>query len=99
MPATRPHSTALERRTVWFRGDVQGVGFRATTQRLAGGLALTGTVRNLADGGVELVVEGTVPEIDRLIAGLREHFGSEAFDHEQQVAEATGSFTGFRIRH
>lgn len=54
-----------ERRRLNVTGRVQGVGFRATTQRLAGGFAVRGFVRNLADGGVEIVAEAEPDELDR----------------------------------
>ena len=46
-----------------FRGHVQGVGFRATAARVAEGFEVAGHVRNLADGSVELVVEGNDTEV------------------------------------
>jgi acylphosphatase len=51
-------SAALERRTVFYSGLVQGVGFRYTTQRIAQQHAFAGFVRNLPDGRVQLVAEG-----------------------------------------
>lgn len=99
MPLTKPSPSAIQHRTIWFRGDVQGVGFRAMTQRLASKLALAGTVQNLADGRVELIAEGSSAEIDQLIVGLREHFGADAFEIEQDASPTTGSFNGFHIRY
>jgi acylphosphatase len=43
---------------VLYSGNVQGVGFRYTVKTVATGFEVTGTVRNLADGRVELVAEG-----------------------------------------
>jgi acylphosphatase len=54
--------------TAVVRGRVQGVGFRWSTQRIARGLGLVGTVRNLRDGAVEVIAEG--PRVE--LAGLRE---------------------------
>ena len=42
---------------VRYSGQVQGVGFRYTAQRLAEGYAVSGYVRNLPEGDVELVAE------------------------------------------
>lgn len=81
-----------EQRTVLFSGDVQGVGFRATTARLASGLAVTGTVRNLPDGRVELVAEGTAAEIDRLVHSVQQHFGEQVTDTTSTTAPPTGRF-------
>ncbi|HVX87127.1 MAG TPA: acylphosphatase [Phycisphaerae bacterium] len=58
-----------------FSGRVQGVGFRMTAVALSRGLAVAGTVRNLPDGRVELVVQGSSGEIESLVGRLREHFG------------------------
>ena len=48
---------------VYFSGHVQGVGFRQTANRLAKGFEITGWVKNLGDGRVELVAEGKEFEI------------------------------------
>ena len=63
-----------ERRRITFSGRVQGVGFRMTTVHFAQDLPLAGTVQNLPDGGVELIVQGPGPDIDTLLARLGEHF-------------------------
>lgn len=66
---------ALERRRIVFSGRVQGVGFRATTSWLARGFEVTGYVRNLPDGRVEVVAEGDGPEIDRFLDSIRSDLG------------------------
>ncbi len=48
---------------IYFSGHVQGVGFRQTAHRLAKGFEITGWVKNLSDGRVELLVEGDEREI------------------------------------
>ncbi len=55
-----------------FEGRVQGVGFRYTAKDLARGYDLLGTVRNLADGTVELIVAGDGREIAEFLRELRE---------------------------
>ena len=45
------------RREVYFSGQVQGVGFRYTVMRIASTLEVTGHVRNLPDGRVQLIAE------------------------------------------
>jgi acylphosphatase len=59
-----------ERREVYFEGEVQGVGFRYTAQRVAAKFAVTGYVRNLPDGRVLLVAEGHPSEVDRFLAAV-----------------------------
>ena len=83
---------------ILFSGQVQGVGFRWTTQRIASGLPLHGCVRNLPDGRVEVVVSGTPDNIQRLIDRLRERFGSGISDIYRQQTEAAEAFTGFTIQ-
>ena len=61
-----------EQRHIIYRGQVQGVGFRMTTVRIAKGFHITGYVKNLADGSVELVAEGEREEIRSFIAELEE---------------------------
>ena len=46
-----------------FKGRVQGVGFRYTTQRAANRYDLAGLVLNLPDGSVEAFLQGTSPNI------------------------------------
>ena len=53
------------RRELFFSGRVQGVGFRYTAQMVSRDYAVSGYVRNLADGRVELVAEGPRDEVDR----------------------------------
>ena len=48
-------------------GVVQGVFFRAQTQREAAALGLSGWVRNLPNGRVEFVAEGATSDVDALI--------------------------------
>jgi len=59
-----------ERRNYRFLGRVQGVGFRATTASLARSHKVAGTVQNLRDGSVELIVEGEPTEIDRFVQSI-----------------------------
>ncbi|MBC7794094.1 MAG: acylphosphatase [Clostridia bacterium] len=51
-------SEGLARVTLWITGRVQGVFYRASALEKAQGLNLSGFVKNLADGSVEMVVEG-----------------------------------------
>ena len=61
-----------ERAVVFFSGHVQGVGFRFTCRGLAAGFSVTGHVKNLANGRVELVAEGERREVEAFIQAIRE---------------------------
>lgn len=53
------------------RGRVQGVGFRFAAQRAARSIGVSGIVRNLPNGDVEIVVQGEQDRIDRMIDWAR----------------------------
>jgi len=65
--------TARDWRAVRLRieGNVQGVGFRNWTQRLAGQLGLAGWARNRRDGSVEAVFCGPLAEVEEAVARCR----------------------------
>jgi acylphosphatase len=60
----------MERVVVHYSGRVQGVGFRATVRQIACGYDVTGTVKNLADGRVELIAEATKAELKAFLEGI-----------------------------
>ena len=63
---------ALVRHHIIVTGRVQGVCYRYFCQEMAETLSLTGWVRNLPDGSVELEVQGKEPDIDSLCERLYE---------------------------
>lgn len=90
--------TGLERRTVVYSGRVQGVGFRMTVLQRSRGFAVSGYVRNLDDGRVELVVEGVVDQIERFLAAVANDM-SQFIRHVQVVpSKANGEFNSFEIQ-
>lgn len=88
-----------QRRTVHFRGQVQGVGFRYTTCQVAARFDVSGTVCNLDDGSVRLIAEGDDTELTRFIAGVAEAMDGRIRDCSEDVGEATGEFRGFSVVH
>jgi len=88
---------ADEQRLIRFFGDVQGVGFRYTACRVAGGHDVTGYVRNLPDGSVECLVEGSVEEIDAFLAALGERMRRYIRRQVQQTAGASGAYRSFGV--
>lgn len=90
---------ASQQRTVRFSGEVQGVGFRYTATRTAEGYDVSGYVKNLPDGRVECVAEGTASEIDAFLDDLRGRMGRHIRDEAQQTAPASGRYDGFGVRY
>lgn len=78
---------------------MQGVFFRKHTRLTATGLGLTGQVRNLPDGSVEVLAAGTDQQLDALISWC--HLGPEkAAVSSVTVKECEPQeFTGFKIVH
>ena len=88
-----------QRAVVHVTGIVQGVGFRPFVYRVAKSLSLRGYVLNLGDAGVEIVVEGTEKQIQKLINTIKNNLPSisriDTFDIEWASAENT--FSDFLI--
>ncbi len=77
---------------------MQGVGFRYAAKQTAVGYEVTGTVRNLPDGRVELVAEGDQTELEAFQEGIREAGLRGLIRNEQALwSEASGEFRGFEI--
>ena len=92
-------TSPVHRRSCYFSGRVQGVGFRYTVQNLAIQYDVQGYVRNLPDGRVELVVEGPDPEMEHLVDSLQQKMNGFIRRVDVNVAPGTGEFHGFSIRH
>lgn len=60
----------IRRLSLRFEGEVQGVGFRWTSRRLANEIGLTGWVRNEWDGSVSMELQGTSDQIARFFGRL-----------------------------
>jgi acylphosphatase len=83
-----PHQ--FETLSITVRGRVQGVGFRAATIRRAHMHGVTGWVRNMEDGSVQVMAQGTPDQVDALLSWL--HQGPPAsrvgeVTHEQVATE------------
>jgi acylphosphatase len=92
-------TTPAHRHTVTYTGHVQGVGFRYTTHSIARNHAVTGYVRNLPDGRVELVAEGNRHELDAFLEEVRSRLANHIRDERHDIGPATGEFSTFEIRH
>lgn len=82
---------------IYFKGTVQGVGFRYTCHNYAQGLGLKGTVRNLPDGRVELWAQGASDVIESLIEQLKDHFGGYIHEIQRNDQASDLEFPDFRI--
>ena len=89
----------MVRSHVLFSGSVQGVGFRYTTQRFAREFKINGWVKNLPDGRVEMMAEGSRERIDNLIFKLDRHFGSKINSKDVDWLDARGHFSDFTITY
>jgi acylphosphatase len=83
---------------VVFTGTVQGVGFRYTTMGIAQGFAVTGFVRNLPDGRVELIAEGADDEVERFLDAIRRRMAGYIEGHTISDESPRG-YAAFVIEH
>ena len=83
---------------VYYSGHVQGVGFRYSVKQLSLEFDVTGWVKNLPDGRVEMVIEGARDELETFQAAIPDA-GLRRFIRETQShwSEGTGEFRGFEI--
>ena len=84
--------------SVFYSGSVQGVGFRYTAKSVASGFEVTGTVRNLRDGGVELIAEGERGELEAFRGAIRDA-GLAGLIRDETVtwSDAQNEMQGFEI--
>jgi acylphosphatase len=91
-------SMSRQRLQVCYSGRVQGVGFRYTTKHLALGFEVTGSVRNLPDGRVELTLEGERSELEAFREAVREsELGHFIRTEDVRWGDARNEFRGFDI--
>lgn len=83
--------------TVYFSGHVQGVGFRYQTVQVAREFEVSGFVRNLADGRVQLEAEGDKEEVRRFIAEVEDRLDTYIRHSERGESSRPASFREFRI--
>jgi acylphosphatase len=89
----------MHRQTCYFSGRVQGVGFRYTVQNLALQYNVRGYVKNMADGRVELVMEGPEGEMNHLVDDINQKMNGYIKRVDKSTAPATGEFKQFFVRH
>ena len=84
--------------TIFFSGRVQGVGFRYTTRQVAMEFDVSGYVKNLVDGRVQLEVEGKAEVVAAFVAALDERMHGYVRKAERSAETRAAQFSGFTIR-
>jgi len=89
----------MHRVHVLYHGRVQGVGFRATAHRIAVRRPVTGFVRNLPEGSVELEVQGESAVVAAFLADVQRQFVGFITDEERaEIADVPGE-SGFVVQY
>jgi acylphosphatase len=80
-----------------FSGRVQGVGFRFTARRIAGRYELSGFVRNLPNGTVEMFAQGGANDVAQCLRDIGEAFAGYVRDAKIEDALPDARYDGFSI--
>lgn len=83
---------------IYYSGKVQGVGFRYIVKDLAEGFRITGWVKNLQDGRVEILAELEEDILKDFLKKIRGNFSGYIRDVEIDWKPATGEFSEFAIK-
>jgi acylphosphatase len=88
----------LRRETIFFSGRVQGVGFRFSANAIAQRLQVKGTVENLDDGRVKIIVEAEPAEIDSLLIAIQTSMPGHVHKIDRFESEPSFEFENFSVR-
>lgn len=80
-------------------GDVQGVGFRATTRYFAQQLNIKGTVKNLSDGTVEIFAQAEKITLEKLLEKLKTEYGLSIVSADAAFTQPSKLFSDFKVVH
>lgn len=83
---------------VFVSGQVQGVGYRASTCKMATQLGLNGWVRNLTDGRVEAVFEGTPEVVETMLKWCKQGSRMAIVRAVEIIDEPPENIQGFQIK-
>ncbi|MCA9279706.1 MAG: acylphosphatase [Phycisphaeraceae bacterium] len=97
MSETHPQSEC-QRVVVFYAGTVQGVGFRATTKRIAKNHAVTGWVRNEDDGRVQLQTQGNTQAVDGFLGEIASTLAHRIETMTKQAAPVQQDESDFSIQ-
>jgi acylphosphatase len=82
---------------VYYTGMVQGVGFRATAVEIAKDYAVTGWVKNLSDGRVQLLAEGPAEDVDKFLEAVRGRWKDNIEKEDLETQTPSGKYKSFDI--
>ena len=82
---------------VFYTGRVQGVGFRFTVLDIARELEVSGWVKNLKNGQVEVTAEAEEDRLKEFLQRIKQYFSKYIQDGEISWSEAEEGFKGFNI--
>ena len=97
--ATQNETNDIQELHAYVAGWVQGVGYRYFVVNNALALGLRGYARNLSDGSVEVLAQGTQPKLERLLTLLqRGPAAAEVHEVRTQWGLPTEHLSGFHVR-
>lgn len=88
----------IHHESVFFNGHVQGVGFRYSVLQVAKEFEVAGYVSNLADGRVQLEVEGSARHVAAFVAAIEEKMHGYIRKVERRSEKRVPQFRGFSIK-
>ncbi|MDD4898988.1 MAG: acylphosphatase [Candidatus Omnitrophica bacterium] len=83
---------------VFYRGNVQGVGFRFTAEHLAKAMDISGWVQNLKDGKVEVIAQAEEAVLKEYLKKIHDHFSPYIKDFEIKWLEVDEYLQDFEIK-
>src|SRR5271166_3718632 len=84
-------------RMVHYAGDVQGVGFRDTAVKISRDYPVTGWVKNLSDGRVQLLAEGPADALDDFLKAVRDKWKDNIKDAKVAEQKVSGKYEKFTV--
>jgi acylphosphatase len=85
--------------SIYYRGRVQGVGFRFTCQRVAENHGITGWVKNMPDGSVRLAAQGNESSIKKFLSEIDQNLSRFISDKEIEWQDFQEKLDNFNIRY
>lgn len=83
---------------VLYTGNVQGVGFRFSVERIALRLGLNGYVKNMPDGRVEVISEGVRSVLETFLSDINENMSGYISDSQVEWECGNEEFVSFEVR-